>query len=241
MYRLKCMATNTARFILVFLGLMFTDADDATAAEGCDLRVEKAQQSRAAARVAYDVAVAEEYIQKPDSILAMTCFNGLAGISASGAAGGAGTIFSGDYTNQSPSGNAGGLQAVVRDGLQTFYTSYVDAMGADSGLVDYTNTALVNNPACSETQDLWTEIKTGGVEQGVPNATMADMLNGTLPAGAAADFSSDWGVSNGTDALFSLYKTDLAAQPPAWNPTFQQTDGLCQMMVTANIPGAACP
>lgn len=232
---------NTGRWLLIFCGLMFTDCDDAMAVEGCDTRVEKAQQSRAAARVAYDVAVAEEHIQKPDSVMSMTCFNKLAGINASGAAGGGGMIFSGDFTAQSPSGNPGGLQATIRDSLQTFYTGYADAMGADSGIVDYTQTALVNDPTCSESQDLWTEVRRGGVEQGVPNATLTDLLNGTMPAGANSDFSSDWSVSNGGDAIFANYKNDVAAQPPAWTPSFKQTDGLCQMMITANIPGASCP
>lgn len=229
------------RYLFILCALMFGDCDDVVAAEGCDPKVEKAQQSRAAAKVAYDVAVTEEHIHKPDSVMSMTCMNGLAGISASGAAGGGGTIFSGDFTNQSPSGNPGGLNATIRDALQTFYTSYVDAMGADSGMVDYTQTALVNNPVCSETQDLWTELKQGGVEQGVPNATMTDLLNGTIPAGANTDYTSDWTVTNGTDNLFSNYKNDLAAQPPAWNPTFVPTNNFCQMMVTAGIPGAACP
>jgi hypothetical protein len=229
------------KYLFISCAVMIGDCDDVIAAEGCDPVVEKAQQSRAAAKVAYDVAITEEHIQKPDSVMSMTCMNNLAGIAASGAAGGGGTIFSGDFISASPSGNAGGLRATVQDALQTFYTAYADAMGADSGIVDYTQTALVNNPACSETQDLWTEVKQGGVEQGVPNATLTDLMNGTMPLGANTDFVSDWGVSNGTDNLFTNYRNDVNAQPPPWNPTFVQTNSFCQMMMTANIPGAACP
>jgi hypothetical protein len=82
----------------------------------------------------------------------------------------------------------GRLRATIQDALQTFYTAYSDAMGADSGL-----------------------------------------------------YAENWKVTNTTDALFSNYKTDLANQPAAWMPTYKQTDGFCQMMVTANIPGASCP
>lgn len=237
---LKQVFAAALRHFLIVAGLLFASCD-AFALEGCDPKVEKAQQSKATVRVAYDVAVTEEHIQKPDSVLSMTCFNQLAGINSSGAASGGGGVFSGDFTAASPSGNPGGLRAVVQDALQTFYTAYVDAMGADSGLVDYTQTGLVNNPVCTETQDLWTEVKQGGVEQGVPNATITDLINGTMPAGANADYTKDWGTSAATDNNFSTFQTDLAAQPPAFQPTFAPNAGFCATLITANVPGAACP
>jgi hypothetical protein len=209
--------------------------------EGCDGKVQKAQQSRAEVQTAYDVDVTEEHIEKPDSTMATTCFNDLAGIDASGSGIGGGVIFSGDFISQSPSGNPGGLRADIQDSLQNFYTAYMDAMGADSGLVDYTQTALTNTATCNETQDLWTEVKQGGVEEGVPNATLTELLNGTLPGGANTDYSTDWGVEGGTDNNFSNYKADIAAQPPTWTPTYVQTNSFCNQMITANIPGAACP
>ncbi|MEZ0222912.1 MAG: hypothetical protein ACAH83_00030 [Alphaproteobacteria bacterium] len=228
------------RQFLIVAGFLFVSFE-ALAVEGCDPRVEKAQQSKATVRVAYDVAVTEEHIQKPDSVLSMTCFNQQAGINSSGAASGGGGIFSGDFTSASPSGNPGGVRATIQDALQTFYTAYVDAMGADSGLVDYTQTTLTNNPVCTETQDLWTEVKQGGVEQGVPNATITDLINGTMPLGANTDFTSDWTISGTNDNNFSTFQTDLAAQPPPWQPTYAPTSGFCNMLITANVPGAACP
>ena len=224
-------------FTLVSIGAY---AAPPSTAEGCDPKVEKAQQSRAEVKVAYDVNVTEEHIEKPDSTMATTCFNDLAGIDASGSGIGGGTIFSGDFINQSPSGNPGGLRADITDSLQTFYTSFVDAMGADSGLVDYTQTNLTNTATCNETQDLWTQVKTGGVEEGVPNATLTELMTGTLPAGANSDYSTDW-QTEGTDNNFTNYQTDVAAQPPAWMPTFTQTNNFCNQMITAGIPGAGCP
>jgi hypothetical protein len=225
---------------LLIGGLLLATCDAFAAVEGCDTTVEKAQQSKAAVRVAYDVAVTEEHIQKPDSVLSMTCFNNLAGIAASGSAGGLGTVFSGDYTAQSPSGNPGGLQADIRDALQTFYTAYVDAMGADSGLVDYTQTALVNNPACSETQDLWTEIKQGGVDQGVPNATMTDLINGTMPLGANTDYTQNWNTSKVTDNNFSTLQADLAAQPSPLMPGYNPGADFCSTLMSGGV-ATACP
>jgi hypothetical protein len=208
--------------------------------EGCDPLVEKAQQSKAEARVAYDVAVTEEHIQKPDSTLATTCFNNLSGINASGAAGGGGTIFSGEFISQSPSGNPGGVRADIQDALQTFYTAYVDAMGADSGLVDYTQTNLVNNPACSETQDLWTEVKQGGVDQGVPYATITDLINGTIPAGANTDYTNNWTTSKTTDNNFSTLKADLANQPLPNMPAYNPNADFCTDLMAAGV-ATACP
>lgn len=238
--RLREFSAAMLRQMLILVGLVIASYE-AFAAEGCDPRVEKAQQSKATVRVAYDVAVTEEHIQKPDSVMSMTCFNQQAGINASGAASGGGGIFSGDFISASPSGNPGGLRANIQDALQTFYTAYMDAMGADSGLVDYTQTTLTNNPVCTETQDLWSQVKTGGVEQGVPNVTVTDLINGTMPLGGNIDFTGDWNTSATTDNNFSTFQTDLAAQPPAWQPTYAPNSGFCNMLITANVPGAACP
>ena len=225
------------------LGCFIMTAEGALAAppEGCDAKVQKAQESRAKVDTAYDVDVTEEHIQKPDSTMATTCLNDLAGIDASGSGIGGGTIFSGDFINQSPSGNPGGLRADITDSLQTFYTGYMDSMGADSGLVDYTQTTLTNTATCNETQDLWTEVKQAGVDQGVPNATLTDLLSGAMPGGANTDYSANWGVEAGSDNNFTNYNTDLSAQPAPWTPTYVQTSSMCQQMITAGIPGAACP
>jgi hypothetical protein len=241
------MIANAVRFSMRFvfavsLVCLVATAQGAFAAppEGCDQKVQDAQNARAKVDTAYDVNVTEEHLQKPDSTMATTCLNDLAGIDASGSGVGGGTIFSGDFISQSPSGNPGGLRADITDALQTFYTGYMDAMGADSGLVDYTQTALTNNATCNETQDLWTEVKQGGVEQGVPNATLTELLAGLLPGGANTDFSKDWSTE-GTDNNFSQYQSTLTAQPPVWMPNLQQNDFFCQQMVNATIPGAACP
>ena len=243
-------------FVLILCCLMMT-AQGAFAAppatsEGCDPQVQKAQEARAEVKVAYDVDVTEEHDEKPDSTMATTCLNDLSGIQSSGSTslpgGGAGdgSIFSGDFTNAAPSGEAGGLRADIQDSLQNFYTDFMDAMGADSGLVDYTQTALTANNSCNETQDLWTQVKQGGVEEGVPNATLTDLLNGTLPGGANKDYTDDWTTETTNDNNMSNYSSALAAQPPAYTPTITQTDGLCAAQSQAGILGApgigpACP
>ncbi len=233
-------------FLAAFLALFALAGVNAYAAapmtaEGCDPLVEKAQEARADMRVAYDVAVTEEHLEKPDSTLATTCFNDLSGVMAGGNTNDDGGVFSGDFTSAAPSGEPGGLRSDIQDSLQAFYTGFADAMGADSGLVDYTNTALTNTATCNETQDLWTQVKQGGVEQGVPNATLKDLLTGTLPNGANTDYTNDWNTSSGTDQLNLKYQNALAAQPAAFTPTIPQSSSFCQAMIAANIPGAGCP
>ncbi|TAL35517.1 MAG: hypothetical protein EPN97_07000 [Alphaproteobacteria bacterium] len=235
-------AGNLSLCFAFFLGCLLLAPSGAKAqpVEGCDQRVQEAQEAKSTVRTATDVNVTEEHIEKPDSTMATTCFNFLSGINASGAASGGGGIFSGDFISASPSGNAGGVRATIQDALQTFYTAYMDAMGADSGLVDYTQTALSNNPACTETADLWTQVKQGGVEQGVPMATITDLINGTMPGGANTDYTKNWGIESGTDNNFSNFATKLGAQPPAFQPAYLPTNGFCQDLITAGVTGA-CP
>jgi hypothetical protein len=61
---------------------------------GCDPQVMDALTAKAEAQVAYDTAVTRELIDKPDSVLTLTCFDQAAGVSAKQG----GAIFSGDFT-----------------------------------------------------------------------------------------------------------------------------------------------
>ncbi|MBU6476015.1 MAG: hypothetical protein KGQ70_08620 [Alphaproteobacteria bacterium] len=66
------------------------------AVAGCDPTVWTAMTAKAAAQVVYDAAVTDELINKPDSVLTLTCFSDAAGVSAKNG----GAIFSGDFTTQ---------------------------------------------------------------------------------------------------------------------------------------------
>ena len=50
--------------------------------KGCNQTVLTAMEAKAQARVAYDVASTEQVLDKPDSVLFMTCFNNSAGNAA---------------------------------------------------------------------------------------------------------------------------------------------------------------
>lgn len=89
-----------AKTVLPSLVALFLSAPafaaPAVAPAGCNQLVWNALAAKAEAQVAYDAAVTREMIDKPDSVLTLTCFSDAAGVSA--AKGGA--IFSGDFTAQ---------------------------------------------------------------------------------------------------------------------------------------------
>jgi hypothetical protein len=232
-------ATMTALCILAL-----ATAAKAQVIEGCDPNVMAAAQAKAQARVAYDTAVTEETIDKPDSVLAMTCFNNLSGWAADGTNGG-GAIFSGDFRTLP------GFSQVIGDGLQGFFDDFVDASGNDSGVVDYAATTPTASTTCTETQDHWGEIKLQGVQKGVPYPVLSD-LGGwidpatlapgavTTPAGSGTNFTSNWGVSSGTDNLFSGLNTALGSLTPPLIPAFTPTQTSCLTLQAAGVTGT-CP
>jgi hypothetical protein len=71
-------------------------APPANVVAGCNQDVWNALSAKAEAQVAYDDAVIRQFINKPDSVLTLTCFDQAAGVSA--AQGGA--IFAGNFTTQ---------------------------------------------------------------------------------------------------------------------------------------------
>ncbi len=71
-------------------------AAPANVVAGCNVDVWKALTAKAEAQVAYDAAVTRQMINKPDSVLTLTCFDQAAAISAKNG----GAIFGGDFTTQ---------------------------------------------------------------------------------------------------------------------------------------------
>ncbi len=208
-------------------GLVFaTQGALAAPASGCDPNVLKAMQAKAQAQVAYDVAVTEEIVNKPDSVLAMTCFNQAAGVSAADG----GAIFSGDFT--------AGLTPVVGDALSDLYNYFGDSLGMDSGSVDYTATALGGPYNCDEMDQLWTAVEGQGINTSVPFATFNDLVTGTSPAGAGTDFAANWTSSSGE---FTALNTAMSALPTLMVPSFAASNTSCDVLVTAGVIPGPCP
>ena len=85
-------------FVIAVLGMacFSMSASAANVVAGCDTNVWNAMAAKADAQVAYDTAVTRQMINKPDSVLTLTCFSDAAHVSALQG----GNIFSGDFTTQ---------------------------------------------------------------------------------------------------------------------------------------------
>lgn len=197
--------------------------------EGCDPKVLAAMQAKAQAQVAYDVAITDQMINKPDSVLATTCFNQSAGVSAKEG----GAIFSEDFTAD--------LDPVVSTALENFYDVFEDAVGNDSGVVDYTSAATQLQPTynCQEMEELWTQVKTEGVVTEVPYITLEALINGTAPSDAGDDMRASWDAAAGQN-VFSELQQAVGDLPVPDVPDFSTAKSSCEVLSIAGI-SSACP
>jgi len=201
----------------------------AQAVDGCNPKVLEAMQKKAQAQVVYDVAVTEQIMDKPDSVLAMTCFNQAAGVSAADG----GNIFSGDFTTE--------LAPVIENALTNFYDDFGDAAGSDTATVDYAATTLQNTYDCNEMEDMWTLVEDEGVQTDVPYINFFELISGTAPAGGGDDFMNDWNSPSATNVLNQL--NTVMADPFFTTPTIPTTTAAssCQALVDFGIIPGPCP
>jgi len=206
--------------------------------EGCDQKIPDAAQAKARAPVVYDKAMTEETIDKPDSQLALNCFNNIAGIAEVKG----GSLFSKDlnghwwstgvtypYNKSNPPVWTSDTYYTddIEDALNAFYDDFVDADGNDGGTVDYTQTTITNSPNCSQETDLWGEppgggggppvpIKQGDVrgegEQGGVPFPDDDALSNTTPLqNPGADYQAE--ITMDTADLTAVQTTENALAP----------------------------
>lgn len=132
---IKCL--NKVFFPILLTGFILAMPIAAKAqSAGCSPEVWDAMKAKSEAKVAYDVAVTEQIIKKPDSVLAMTCFNKTAGASANRT----GKIFSDKNSTDSRLGDAIGL--VVPDALKAFYDDFKGTAGTTMNIPGYGNVPL---------------------------------------------------------------------------------------------------
>lgn len=200
--------------------------------EGCSPTVMDAMKAKAKAEVAYDVAVTEEIVDKPDSVLATTCFNKAA--TNSGEKGGA--IFSGSGPLLS------GLSQVVGPSLQVMYQNFEGAEGFDSAnVVKYTGPEALSIGAaaggnnCDGVSKLWERVEGRGVTGGVPYATFSDLMSGSLSGGT--DFDSNMAASQTT---FTNLNSTMGQIAPTAVPAFNNNQSSCQVLQTAGVV-SSCP
>lgn len=204
--------------------------------EGCDPQVWQAMKDKAQSRVAYDVAVTEEIIKKPDSTLALTCFDQAANQSAVDGGG----IFSGDFSAE--------MGTVVNDALNdllsnNFLGSLLDDFGFLGGILAGLLGSLFGGggwSGCSNMQDLWEEIVTmTGIETNVPLLSFQDLLAGNVPGAAAGDPVFDNIAVEAGGGVIAALNASMAALPVPNVPSFAADVTLCDVLNTAGL--GPCP
>lgn len=150
---------------------------------GCNPAVMNAMNARAQAQMAYDIAVTNEMIDKPDSVLDLTCFSNAAGVSA--AVGG--SIFSGDFT--------AGLNPVVATSPPPFNCTAMNDLwtaisteGVNTSVpyatFDHLMTGTIPLGAGADYTTSWGTAAAAGIFSGLGTAVAA------LPAPRVLDFSA---------------------------------------------------
>lgn len=205
---------------LVVLSVLLLCAAPLARAEpiaGCDPKVFDAMKATGQARVAADTAATTEIMNKPDSVLAMTCFNQAAGVSAQKG----GSIFSGNFTTQ--------LKPVIEPSLSALYPQFEDGVGFESDKVDYGAITLQNTFNCKEMDDLWTQYESEGIQTTAPPVTFDEILSATPPADAGEDFTVAWNKAKeqnifkeANDTVEALIKPDL--------PGLAAAEGSCDVL-----------
>lgn len=215
--------------VSIACAVLISTAAHAQAVEGCSPAVLNAMQQKAQARVAYDVAVTEQVVVKPDSVLALTCFGKAAGVSAERG----GNLFSGSFI-----GNTN-FASVITDALTAFFGQFADAEGSDTGVVEYLDSSLQDDADCPGIENLWERIKEKGVAAGVPYITFAELIAGTMPGTAGTRFSANWDTAANTDYIFQNLSDAMDVLPRPSVPTFapEDMDTLCGVL---NAAGVTC-
>lgn len=220
---------------------------------GCNPAVTEAMARKAEALVGFDVAVTQEALDKPDSVLATTCFNKAAGLSTSQG----GLIFSERFDTA--------LKDIIEPWLTAFYDEFADASGNDSSMpTAYAAAATVLDltaptagaggaDECGFVERWWTDsaatggttlgYKNEGVDINIPNITFALLRDAAAnPAGAGADFLLRWGrvesINNIKTQLDTAMTAVEAIKPFMPAAGFTGDNTICAVMTRA---GVTCP
>ena len=212
-------------------------------AQQCDTRFMEAAQATAKAKSAIDVGITEQLIRKPDSVLALTCFDQAARTSAQRG----GQVFSGDFWGV-------GLNVMVQDSMTNILTNfggsilqldpaYAGLFGAGAGLIFGT---LGGGGAftCTTMRDLWTNVQQRSISQLVPPMTMQDMINsantGVMPPGVT--INSELGLNiQRSFPLFNNVNIRTGALPRAIIPNYSSSTSLGSVLRCSGVSTGACP
>lgn len=234
--------------VAVAICLMGAMPPSYAAVDMCDPKVRKLQETRAQAKVCAEKAVVEQMMDKPDSVLAMTCFNKSAGVSSQEG----GKIFSGSFIKE--------LKRVIEPALKTWYGdgttqnpgNFAGAEGEETGTVNYGSNASkvedTDNAECDAIDKLWEKNEETGINLKAPYITDVDLRNDTPPkcragdgseADCGDDFKDAWKAC-ADQGLFKAYKTAYEALNPPAIPDFSTATSSCDVMQAAGLSAGSC-
>lgn len=221
-----------------FLSVASTSAMAQSMVPGCNPAVTEAMATKSEALAGYDISVVSETMDKPDSVLAMTCFYKSAGADAEQG----GKIFSEDFMQA--------LRPMIEPFLANFLDDFDDAVGNDTSIATaYTGGATLvgNDQDCDFVTQWWdgtgpggtTGYKNEGVQQGVPFITM-EILRGAQAVTGGTDFDLKFGAVETLGNVLTNFDTAFSALPQPGTPTggFFGQNTICAVMVQA---GKTCP
>lgn len=198
-------------FASAVLSMMFSGSAFAALAAGCNQNVWNALAAKADAQVAYDIAVTRAMINKPDSVLTLTCFDKAAGVSAKKG----GAIFSGDFSTQ-----LGDVLKPMTVGDGTYNCTAIQ---------DLWNTIASQGVKTGIPFATFDDLVTGNR----PGPNNGNNNN--------SDFNAGWDAAAAAHVFSNLQsaKTTLDnARPPV--PDFSQTKSTCEVLVAAKVLSCDC-
>lgn len=215
-----------------------TNSTNAAPPPGCNPNVLEAGNRMREARVADARARIVEAIPQPPSVLQQTCFNQATGVAAQQG----GNIFSGDFTD--------GVQPIVGSALNSLYSNFAGAIssmfgaevgGAIGGILGGAfgsgASTMQASYDCDGIEQTWAAMADRGVSGGM-NISMADMLSGTVPAGASENFKRSWEASK-SSGVFTNAKNAVNALPRPQVQSYSGNQGLCETMQAMGLKGCS--
>ncbi len=236
-------AVQIAAFIAIAL---FMAQGGVANAQQCEPKIMEAVQATQQAKTAVDVGITQQIVRKPDSALAMTCFDQAARVAAQRG----GNVFSGEFWT---TGLDSAVQGQMSSILRNFDGSILQQDPSFSGLFTAAATSLggAGNFNCNLMRDLWGRVEDMSLNSLVPTSTMDDLvqaaynssLSGTtiMPPGVTA--VSELGQSlQRTYPLLNTVRNKILALPRATIPNYGGANTINCVLRRAGIPTAGpCP
>lgn len=212
---------NRMAMLFTLLFLIAANGREAVAlVEGCDPKVMSALEAKATAKAAYDTAEVQQIIKRPESALAMTCFNEQAG---------------------SVAATAGGAESFTGPLDVSIITANLNDVYKSPSNTDFSPSSLPDSANCQRMRTAWEETENTGVEGDTTVPSLKDMMDGTKPPGIAAGSAFDRNFqSSQAQGVFSDLNAAVTALPEPDVKDYTNTSSSCDVLQAAGVVSGGC-